>query len=828
MGTLQQDLRYGLRMLAKNPGFTAVAVLTLALGIGANTAIFSLIDTVMLRFLPVEKPEELVLVRMRTPQEGSSPRTTFTNPLWEQLRDQQDVFSSAFAWSPARFNLAQGGAVRYAYGIWASGDFFRTLGVRPAVGRLFSAADDQRGCPGVAVLSYGFWQDQFGGAVRVVGEKITLDKHTFPVVGVAPPGFYGVNVGEKFDVALPICATALFDAKQERLIERAWWWLNVVGRVKPEISREQMRARLQVLSPRILGESVPENWDPPMQSDFRQWVFVTTPAASGISYLRERFGEPLYILMGLVGLVLLIACANIATLMLARGAARNKELAVRRALGATRLRLIRQLLMECLLLSSAGAVLGLLFAQWGNALLVRYISTTGDKVFLDFSLDARVLGFTAAITILTAMLFGVLPAIRSTRVSLALAMKGSQAAEGERQARFRSGQGIVAGQVALSLVLLVVAGLFLRSFARLVTLDVGFDRSNVLLVNVSLEAPGMAAEQRLATYDEIERCLRALPGVVSAGRSFVTPISGSEWNTFLHADSPTAPAGDASLAYLNAISPGYFETLRTPILAGRNFDSRDARSGFRVAIVNQTLARKFYGDANPLGRYFRLDDAPGKLGPPIQIVGVVKDSKYVSLREETYPTAFLPVNRGEHFQEGPNFVVRTTTRPSALARSVLDAVAGVNKTTSLEFRTLAEQVNDSLVQERVLALLSGFFGALALLLAMIGLYGTLSYLVTQRQAEFGIRMALGAQRNSIVWLVIRDVIAILVGGLAAGTCVSLATTRLLQKLLFGLGARDVVTFAAALGMLSLVALLAGYLPARRATKVDPTVALRYE
>jgi predicted permease len=820
-------------MLGKNPGFAAVAVLTLALGIGANTAIFSLINTVMLRFLPVERPEELVQVRMRTPQGGSNSRTTFTNTLWEQLRDQQEVFSGAFAWSDTKFNLAQGGAVRYAYGIWASGDFFRTLGIRPAVGRLFNAADDQRGCPGVAVVSYGFWQDQFGGAASVVGEKISLDKHTFPIVGVAPPGFYGVNVGEKFDVALPICATALFDAKQERLNERAWWWLNVIGRVKPEISPEQLKARLQVLSPRIFAESVPPNWDSQMQSDFRKWIFVTTPAATGVSYLRERFEEPLYILMGLVGLVLLIACANIASLMLARAITRSREIAVRRALGATRLRLIRQLLTECLLLSAAGALLGLLFAQWGNALLVRYISTAGEKVFLDFSLDVRVLGFTTAITILTSILFGILPAIRSTRVSLASAGKGRQAFEGGPHARLRYGRWIVGSQVALSLVLLVTAGLFLRSFIKLVTLDIGFDRNDVLLVNVDLPGANVPVERRLPTYDEIERRLRALPGVVSVGRSFMTPISGLEWNTFLHADHPIAPTGDASLVFLNSISPGYFETLRTPMLTGRNFESWDATSGARVAIINQTLARKFYGNLDPVGRYFRLDDAPGKIGPPIQIVGVVKDSKYESLREDTYPAGYFPLAQtpggdGGPGPEGSNFEIRTAMRPLALARSVQEAVAGVNKAIPLEFRTLAEQVNDSLVQERVLALLSGFFGTLALLLAMIGLYGTCSYLVTHRQAEFGIRMALGAQRSSILWLAIRDVIAILVGGLAAGTCISLAATRLLQKLLFGLGARDLVTFAAALAMLSLVALLAGYLPARRATKVDPMVALRYE
>jgi putative ABC transport system permease protein len=828
MPTLLQDLRYGLRMLAKSRGFTVVAVLTLALGIGANTAIFSLINTVMLRSLPVEKPRELMLVRMQTPKSGSETRATFTNPLWEQLRDRQDVFASAFAWSDTRFNLAASGEARYASGIWASGDFFQTLGIRPRLGRLFSAADDRRGCSGVAVLSYGYWQERFAGDRAVLGQIINLDKHGFPIVGVTPPGFYGVNIGEKFDVALPICATALFDAKQERIVERSWWWLNVIGRRKPGISAAQLQARLKLLSPGVFAESVPQNWDAQMQNEYRQWKFVAEPAATGVSYLRGQFGEPLYVLMGLVGLVLLVACANMATLMLARATARNREIALRRALGGTRWRLIRQLLTESLLLSAAGALVGLLFAQWGNALLVRYISTSSDKVFLDFPLDAPVLGFTAAIAVFTAMLFGILPALRSTRVPLASAVKASQPAEGEHHARLLPGKWIVAGQLALSLVLLVAAGLFLRSFTKLITLDIGFDRNHVLIANVGLDEPKMTPQQRLATYDEFEHRLRAIPGVTSTGRSFVTPISGMEWNQPLHSDSPTAPTGDAALVYLNAVSPGYFETLRNPILAGRGFDRRDVTGGQHVAIVNQTLAKKFFGKDDPLGKIVRLDEEPGKLGPPLQIVGVARDSKYESLREDTYATMFLPISGNDPMQEGANLLIRSTLRPSALVRSAAEAISGVDKSVSLEFHTLASQVDDSLVQERVLALLSAFFGILALLLAMIGLYGTFSYLVAQRQSEFGLRMALGAPRNSVLWLVMRDVAMVLAVGISAGLAISLAAVTVLQNLLFGLAARDMLTMTLATLMLSAVVVLAGYLPARRATQVDPMVALRYE
>ena len=825
--SLWRDVRYGVRMLLKNPGLTAVAVLTLALGIGANTAIFSLIDTVMLRFLPVQKPEELVQILRRWAHSTDEGSPSFTNPLWEQVRDRQDVFSGAFAWGDEKFDLAQGGEVQNVNGVFVSGGYFATLGVRPAAGRLFTAADDQSGCPAVAVLSHGFWQDHYGGAASVIGSTLSLSQHPFQIVGVSGPGFYGAEVGQKFDVAIPVCTAAIFDGKETRLNHRSWWWLSVIGRVKPGIRLDQLKARLAVLSPQIAASALPTNWNSKGQQDFLKQTLVTVPASTGISGLRRQFQEPLDVLMAVVGLVLLIACANVASLMLARAAARNKEIAVRQALGASRGRLIRQLLTECILLSSAGALVGILFARWGSALLVRYISTAHDQVFLDLSLDVRVLGFTAVIAILTGILFGVLPAFRSTRVSLTGAMKGRS--DNEHHVRFRAGRWIVATQVALSLVLLVAAGLFLRSFAKLATLDIGFDRNNVLLVNVNLEAAKVPPEQRSAIYQQIETRLRALPGVVSASRSWNTPVSGYEWNQNIEADSPNAPTGDASLTYFNSISPHYFEALRTPLLAGRAFNEHDTKTAPRVAIVNQTLARTFFPGQNPIGRYFRTESVSGKPESPIQIVGVVKDSKYESLREQTYATAFFPIAQITPGDDGTeNFELRTGVRPSALASAVQGAVAGVNKEASLDFHTLAEQVDDSLVEERLLALLSGFFGALALLLAMIGLYGTLGYLVNRRHTEFGVRLALGADPGSIVRLVMGDVLALLAGGLAAGACISLAAVGVLQKLLFGLGARDTVTMIAAMGLLSAVAFIAAYLPARRAAKVDPMVALRYE
>lgn len=826
--TLFQDIRYALRILGRTPVVTGVAILSLALGIGANTAIFSLIDTVMLRLLPVQRPEELVQLKRANVSGGGEGTPSFTNPLWEQIRDHQDVFSGVFAWGGDRFDLSQGGAVQDANGIFASGDYFDTLGVRPAAGRLLSRADDTRGCQAVAVLSYGFWQDHFGLSPSAIGSTIFLSNHPFQIVGVSSAGFNGVEVGSKFDMAVPICAADVFDGKDSRLDHRSWWWLNIMGRVKPGISQDQLKARLGVLSPQIFAGALPKNYDEKGQARFLKLTLVADPAGTGISWVRRQFKQPLNILMGVVCLVLLIACANIASLMLARSAARQKEIAVRKALGASRARLIRQLLTECVLLSTMGALLGVVFARWGSSLLVRYISTKSDNIFLDLTFDWRVLSFTAAVALFTGLLFGVLPAFRSTRVSLTSAMKGSQTADAESRTKFRPGKWIVASQVALSLVLLVASGLFLRSLVKLVTMDIGFDRNNVLLVGANLHTAKIAIEQQTAMFEEIEVRLRNLPGVVSAGRSVITPVSNRIWNNVLQVDTPNPPKGDDAVAFFNFISSGYFETLRTPLLAGRNFNGSDTKTSVQVAIVNETLARKFYAKENPVGKFFRVEPEPGKTAVPIQIVGLIKDSKYESLREENSATAYFPINQITEHAEGQAFELRTAVRPSVLIPAVQEAVASVSKAIPLEFHTLAEQVDDSLVQERLLATLSTFFGALALLLAMIGLYGALSYLVAQRQPEFGIRMALGASRGSILRLVMRDVVIVLAGGLAAGVCLALITVGVLQKMLFGLAPHDTFTFIASIGLLSAVAMVAGYLPARRAMRIDPMAALRYE
>ncbi len=819
------DLRYTLRVLRKSPGFTAVAITTLALGIGANTAIFTLVNALMLRLVPVHRPEELYQVKIKTPGRTAA-QDGFTNPLWEQVRDRQEVFSGTAAWGSYTFNLGQGGAIRPALGIWVSGNFFETLEVRPAAGRLISPADDRRGCPSVAVLSYAFWQQHYGGTASAVGSTLSLDAHPFEVIGVAPPGFYGLDVGNNFDVAAPNCATALLDGERSRLDQRSWWWLAVVGRIKPGISPQQLNGRLAAVSPQVFAGALPQDWGADSQKGFLSRTLTAVPAGSGISYLRQQFQQPLKILMAVVGIVLLIACANVAALMLARAAAQTREMAVRLALGATRMRLVRQLLMHCVVLSIAGAAAGAVLAQWATALLVAYLSTRKNPVFLDLSPDWRVLTFTATTALLTGVLFGILPAFHSTRVPLTRAMRGSPSAHNEHRSPVR--KWIVATQIALSLVLLVTAGLFLRSFAKLIWLDPGFDRQNVLLVSADLRSTTIKPEQHLATYDLIQSRLSALPGVVAVGRSVMTPLEGGGWNNIVHADTANPPKGDDALSLMNFITPGYFATLRMPLFAGRDFTPADNKTAAKVAIVNQAFARKFFPGMNPIGHVLRVDKANSEPGPPIEVVGVVGNAKYMSLREEMPETVFFPLPQITGPEYGDTYEIRSAVSPTSLRSAVVAAMAGVSREIPLEFTTLAKQVDDTLVQERLLAVLSAFFGVAAVVLATIGLFGTVSYRVTLRKAEFGIRMALGARVASIVRLVMGEVAAIVVIGVGAGLAISMIATRALQKLLFGLGAHDVATLAGASALLAAAALLAAFMLARRAAKVDPMVALRSE
>jgi putative ABC transport system permease protein len=823
--SLWTDIRYSVRVLAKAPLFTSMVMFTLALGIGANTAIFSLMNSLLLKALPVEKPEELIEVSGSAPIRASE--YGLTNPLWEQIRDRQDVFSGAFAWGSDQFNLARGGMTQNAGGLWVSGDFFRTLGLNPAAGRLLSPADDRRGCAALAVLSDGFWRSHYGAAASAIGSTISLDGHPFEVIGVAPAGFYGMTIGRKFDIAVPICSAEVFDGPKSRLDRRHWWWLHVAGRIKTGIGMERLKSRLAALSPAVYGSAVPGDWIAAWQDSFRKRVMRPLPLATGLSDLRQDYDEPLQVLMAVVGLVLLIACANIASLMMARAAARGKEMAMRLALGASRLRLMRQLIVECLVLSFAGAALGLLLARWGDTLLLHYLSGVHRQVFLDLTLDARVLIFTAGAAAITGLLFGIAPALRGTSVSFAGTIKENHAAAGGPRTGFRL--WIVASQVALSLVLLVTAGLLLRSFRNLAAADIGFDPGHVLLVNVNLYTAKIPPSEYTATYDRIGAQLRGLPGVVSAARSMLTPLGHSEWNTDIHSDVPHLIAGEnANQVYFNFVDRYYFATLRTPLLAGRDFNGSDSAKSQPVAVINQTVARRFFPGVNPVGHSFRPEGAARVLGPPELVIGMVRDARYESMREEPVPTVFLPLAQTPLDDPADSFELRSALPQGAMRKAVESAIAAVNPEIPIEIHTLAAQVDESMTRERMLAALSAFFGGLALLLATLGVYGTLSYLVAQRRIEFGIRMALGATPRSILTLVMHNVAALLIGGILTGIGLSLATSRLLSALLFGIQARDAVTIAMSGALIATVSLAAGLLAARRATTVDPMVALRQE
>jgi putative ABC transport system permease protein len=823
-----QDIRYALRLLRKTPLITAIALLSLALGIGANTAIFSLIDAVILRMLPVQNPEQLARILFRSPV-SPSPRQSATNPIWEQVRDHQDAFSGVLAWSPQTFDLADGGEVTNINGIYASGDYFTALGVRPAAGRLMAASDDVRGCSGVAVLGYGFWQSRYAGAESAVGSLIRLNGHAFPIIGVAPRGFFGTDVGEKLDVAIPICAEAILAGKDSALDVRDDWWLSMMGRLKPGMTLEQADARMKVLSRPLFGVVVPQVWPAKYQDIFRKYTFAVLPGATGTGGgLRQQYSQPLEILMFVVGLVLLIACANIASLLLARSAARHKEIALRLSLGASRMRLIRQVLTESIVLSGAGAILGIFFARWGGALLVRFVSTQQSQVFLDLKIDGRVLAFTIAITVLCGLLFGLLPALRSTRVDAISAMKEGQSPAASGRAHSSAARWIVAAQVALSLILVVSTGLFIRTFANLMTLDAGFDRKNVLMVETNIHKAGIAEPARAPLYGQMLAKLQSIPGVVSASQCWMTPLSGYQWDHTLTAPGHPLPAGAELDTLLNWVTPGYFETMRTPLLEGRMFEARDSATSTPVVIVNQLLARRYFGSQSPIGEHL-MGGSAGMLRQPMEIVGVVQDAKYTSLREDFQPEAYFPLSQiQKNVAEDSTFEIRTVMTPSALIPAVRDALASVNKSASLQFTTLKQEADDSVLQEHLMAVLSGFFGGLALLLTAIGLYGVMAYVVTLRTHEIGIRMALGAQRSSILRLVMRDAAIVLLAGIAGGLLGSVWTTRLVQQLLFGLKPNDRSTPVLAVIVLITVALLACYIPARRAMRVDPMVALRYE
>jgi predicted permease len=811
------DVRYALRSLRASPGFALVTIVSLGTGIGANTAIFSLINAVVLRTLPVSRPEELVQVT-RVERGDASPGGVVTNPIWEQVRDRQDVFSGVFAYGSNEFDLTGGGEVRRAAGYSVSGDFFSTLGVKPALGRLLTRADDVRGCPAVAVLGYGFWRSEYGESESVIGSTISLDRVPYEIVGVAPPSFFGIDVGRSVQVYRPLCRAPNLDA-------RSTWYLYIIGRPKPGIPPAQVVSGLTRISPLVFGATVPQDWGVTQKSRYLTNTLSLRPVANGLSSVRQEYRQALMVLMAVVGLVLLIACANVASLLLARAASRGREMAIRLAIGAARRRLVRQLLTESVLLAGVGAGVGILFARWGNGLLIGMLSRGPFTLSLDLGLDVRVLVFTLTVAVATGILFGLAPAWRSTRIDPQVALKAGGRGIAEGHSRFAIGKALVTGQIALSLVLVIAAGLLLGSFRALATSDPGFRREGVLIVDTDFRTAGYAKESYATVRRDLLARYRALPGVRSASASPFTPISGSAWNDVIRVDGFAPRSDDDALVMFNEVSDGYFATLGTALVAGRDFDARDRSGAPPVAIINETLARKFFNGVSPLGKTYRLV-VHDSLGPPIEIVGVVRDAKYLTLRETAYPTVYLAMEQGDDYFGGMSFELLADGPASALAGPVKAATAEVNRSLPITLTPLSRQLDASLTRDRLLATLSGFFGLIAVLLATVGLYGTLSYSVARRRNEIGIRVALGAARGRVIRLVLGEVSRMVVVGIAIGLLVAFWSTRWVRSFLYGLSASDPRTIAGSVVLLAAVAIAAAAMPAWRAARVDPITALR--
>ena len=822
-----QDLRFGVRMLLKNKGFTTIAILSLALGIGANTAIFQLLDAVRLRTLPVRAPQELFEVRMAN-MDGArggvwrEPSVTF--PIWEQIRDRQQAFSGIFAWGTDTVNLAPGGEVRRARMLYVSGDFFNTLGVNAARGRVFTNTDDQRGCatPGI-IVSHDFWQSEYGGDANIVGRQLTFADHSFEVIGVTPANFFGMEVGRSFDLSLPICAASLVRGNT-RMYSGIMWWLTVNGRLKPGWTIDQAAAHMQTISPELFATALPPDYPPVSVKDYLESKLIPVAAGTGISELREKYEQSLWLLLAIAALVLLIACANLANLLMARASAREREIAVRQALGASRGRLIRQLLVESLLLASVGAVLGAVLAQALSRLLVAFLSTTADPVFLDLAPDWRVLGFITALAVATCLLFGLAPAIRVTRRQPGATMMASGRGMSANRERFTLRRALTVAQVALSLVLVAGALLFSRSLAKIVTVDMGFRDEGVLTATATFQRLKLPPERVPGFKDELLERVRAIPGVESAAITHIVPLrdwgGGNAWID----GAPREPQGTR----LSRIGPGYFKTLEVPLLAGRDFDGRDRVGAPNVAIVNQTFARKFLNGANPVGQRLWIEAAPGSPDTLYEIVGLVGDTKYADLREEFRPIVYYAAAQDEGAGAGAQFLIRSRLPQGELVAAVKRVLNEINPAITVNFEGLKPMIDGTILRERLMATLSGFFGLLALLLACIGVYGILSYGVASRTREIGIRMALGARRQSVFWLILREALWLVVVGVVVGLPLIFAVTRLAATLLFDLSPTDPVSLIAAALLLLGVALLAGYLPSRRATRVDPMIALRCE
>ena len=818
---VQQDVRDAVRGLRKSAGFSAVVIGTLALGIGANTSLFSIFNSLIMRPLPVRDPGSLALLTS-----GS-----WSYPVWKEIKAREsDLFDGAFAWSRESFDLAQGGRAVPVDGAYVSGRFFDVLGVPAFRGRMLTPADDSAAPPNgpVAVISHRFWRQHFGDADDVIGRQLTVhpQRLSFTIVGVMPPGFTGVDVGRMADVMLPFAAEPILQGRESVLQRVGMSWLEMMVRLKPGQTIEHANAALRSVQPQIRAAVMPGfRGDPAFAARYLTRPLTLAPAAAGASRLRRQFETPLFAMVVAVGLVLLVACANIASLLLARALGRRGEFSVRLALGGSRWRLVRLLFVESLLVAMTGAALGLVFAKWSSALLVQQL---GSTVSLDLALDWRVLVFTATLTCLCAISAGVAPMIGVTSVAPGEALKGAgRAMAGDR--RFVVRGALVVAQLAVSFILVITAGLFLRTFASLSQLPLGFVPEPLVVVQVNLLASGIPPEERGARVERLQDAAAATPGVRSASACAIRLLTGGGWATNNRVgvgDGPLLPEDLRNRVWRNATTPGWFETMGIPLLSGRDFNARDRVGSPPVGIVNEAFARRYLPGQQPIGQTLRVDSDNG---PRYEIVGVVADAVYTTPRDGMLPTMYVPLAQREP-REWNSYAVLTIKAVSGqralVERDVAAALTQADPTVVFTSRTFDQMIDATATQERLVAMMSGFFGALALLLAGLGLYGIVAHAVRARRTEIGLRMALGAQRAGIVRLVFRRVGVLIVAGLVLGLAGSWWAARFIAPLLFQVEARDPMTIAGTAAVLVAVGVLAAWVPARRAASLDPATVLR--
>ena len=835
---LLQDLRYALRAMGANPAFAAMAALSLALGIGANTAIYSFMDAILMRALPVQNPESLVVINWHTKDwpavahsfSGSNYRDprlgmasgTFPFPAYERLRAGNQVCSTIFAFSQAgRLNLQIHGQADLADGQYVSGDYFRGLGVPPAAGRLIDGDDDRAGAPSIAVVSYAYARKRFGDAAAATGQPILINDLPFTVVGVAPPEFYGVNPAGPQDIFLPMHTSLLMDRiyagdPNAKYVEGNYYWVQMMARLRAGVSISQAQAALATAFQQFVSSTATTDRE---RADLP--LLFLQEGAGGLDNLRRQYSKPLYVLMTLVGLILAIACANIANLLLARATGRRREMALRLSLGAGRPRIVRQLLTESVLLAALGGLLGLAFARWGIQALTLLIANGRENFTLHAGLNWRVLAVAIALSLATGMLFGLAPALQATRVDLTSALRETRAGRTSR-GRVGLSQVLVVSQIAISLLLLIAAGLFVRTLTNLNSVALGFNRENLLLFTINAKQAGYRDDALVRFYASLQARLAGIPGVRGVTASQYALVSQSSSAT--QADIPGYTGKDHGTDTLT-VAPGFFTTMQIPVLLGREIQERDIGSTAHVAVVNEVFAKTYFGGENPIGRRFGFN----KQLPDIEIIGVSKIARYNSLKQDIRPTAYLPYSQNLKGLFQLVYEVRAAGDPLGLANTVRQAVHQADARVPVSnVITQARQVDQTIGQERTFAMLCTCFAVLAVLIACVGLYGTMAYNVARRTSEIGLRMALGAQRRRLLWMVLREVLLLAAAGLAIGLPAALAASHVVQSFLFEMKPNDPLALSAAAVVLLAAALAAGYGPAWRASRIDPWVALRHE